>query len=153
YLGSRNRYCTCTPKQITAYNNRVSGPIQDRMDLLLELPTVPLAEDSMEQNEPSVDIRPRVLHARERQAVRYHREANNATTTNERVLECSSLKQELEMMMGKWGSKYHWSTRVQMKIRRLARTISDLNGDDNITNEAIWEAVTMRRASDVSSQK
>lgn len=40
-----------------------------------------------------------------------------------------------------------------MKIRRLARTISDLNGDDNITNEAIWEAVTIRRASDVSSQK
>src|SRR5699024_4203547 len=140
YLGSRNRYCTCTPKQITAYNNRVSGPIQDRMDILLELHTVTLAEDSMEKNERSVDIRQRVIHAREKQYVRYNREVYNATVSNERLLECSSLNQELEMMMRKWGSKYHWSTRVQMKIRRLARTISDLNGDDNITNEAIWEA-------------
>src|SRR5699024_11538223 len=79
YLGSRNRYCTCTPKQITAYNNRVSGPIQDRMDILLELHTVTLAEDSMEKNERSVDIRQRVIHAREKQYVRYKIEVYNAT--------------------------------------------------------------------------
>src|SRR5699024_11386623 len=93
------------------------------------------------------------MHARQKEYVRYNTGVYNASISNERLLECSSLNQELEMMMRKWGSKYHWSTRVQMKIRRLARTISDLNGDDNITNEAIWEAVTMRRASDVSSQK
>ena len=56
-------------------------------------------------------------------------------------------------MMRSWASKNNWSTRVQMKIRRLARTISDLSGKENITNEAIWEAVTMRRAQTTRTQK
>lgn len=42
YLGSRNFYCTCTPKQITQYKNRISGPIHDRMDILLQLQSVSL---------------------------------------------------------------------------------------------------------------
>ncbi len=56
-------------------------------------------------------------------------------------------------MLRMWGSKYNWSTRVQMKIRRLARTICDLNGSEHITNEAIWEAVTMRRTQNLHLQK
>lgn len=56
----------------------------------------------MEKNERSVDIRQRVIHAREKQYERYNREVYNATVSNERLLECSNLNQELEMMeMGK----------------------------------------------------
>lgn len=153
YLGSKHRYCTCTPKQVTAYNNRISGPIQDRIDIILKLDKVSLTEDSIAENESSTAIRKSVLYARGSQYKRYGGELYNANVSSEKILASSSLNQEQETMMRKWSSEYHWSTRVQVKIRRLARTISDLSGDEHITNEAIWEAVTIRRTQDTSSQK
>ncbi|RDW21442.1 magnesium chelatase [Oceanobacillus arenosus] len=153
YLGSRHFYCTCTPKQITAYSNRVSGPIQDRMDILLKLDTVSLDSESTETNETSKVIRERVIAARERQYKRFGSEVTNAIVANERLLACTELNDEQEKMMQQWTSKYNWSTRVQMKILRLARTISDLSGEENITNEAIWEAVTMRRVQTGNAKK
>lgn len=145
YLGSNFKYCTCTPKQITAYQNRISGPIQDRMDILLKLDTVSLERESTEWNESSSDIRNRVVQARERQCARYGTDATNAVVSNELLAPFTQLSEEQSTMMQQWGSKYHWSIRVQMKIIRLSRTISDLSGSEEITNEAIWEAVTMRR--------
>ncbi|RKQ34269.1 YifB family Mg chelatase-like AAA ATPase [Oceanobacillus halophilus] len=153
HLGSKHRYCTCTAKQITAYNNRISGPIQDRMDMLLKLDSVSLENESAKNNETSERIRKRVIAARERQYGRYGTEECNATIENERLIECTILTEEQEKMMRRWASKKNWSTRVQMKIRRLARTISDLSGDEHITNEAIWEAVTLRRSENIHSQK
>lgn len=146
YAGSRHFYCTCTPKQITAYTNRISGPIQDRMDILLKLETVALDSESMKDNERSIDIRNRVHAARERQYTRYVKEICNANVSNEQLLACSEFNAEQQKMMQQWTSKHNWSARVQMKIIRLSRTISDLAGSETITNESIWEAVTMRRA-------
>ncbi|WP_231514935.1 ATP-binding protein [Oceanobacillus salinisoli] len=57
YMGSWNYYCTCTPKQVTAYNNRISGPIQVRMDILLKLETVTLENEPSAENETSESIR------------------------------------------------------------------------------------------------
>lgn len=152
YFGSRHFYCTCTPKQMTAYNNRISGPIQDRIDILLQLETVSLDQESTEQNETSHDMRARVSAARERQYVRYGREVNNAIVSNEQLSIESRLNDEQRTMMQKWGSEYNWSTRVQFKVIRLARTISDLSASAKITNEALWEAVTMRRLQTIKKQ-
>ncbi|MGY0691492.1 magnesium chelatase subunit ChlI family protein [Virgibacillus sp. FSP13] len=60
-----------------------------------------------------------------------------------RLLTYTRLNEEQERMMRQWSSKHNWSTRVQVKILRLARTISDLSGEDEITNESIWEAITI----------
>ncbi|TFJ92116.1 YifB family Mg chelatase-like AAA ATPase [Lentibacillus salicampi] len=153
FLGSRHYYCTCTAKQITAYNNRVSGPIQDRMDILLKLDTVALDKETTEHNETSTSIRARVAAARKRQYERYGDEILNASAPNETILGNSELTEDQQKMMQQWASKHNWSTRVQMKILRLARTISDLSGDEAITNESIWEAVTMRRTRGNKVQK
>lgn len=152
-LGSRHFYCTCFPNQVRSYANRVSGPIQDRMDISLKLDREALDESSRRQNETSEDIRDRVSKARQIQYERYGREVCNANVSNEFLLACAILTLDQEVMVREWASKYHWSTRVQMKIRRLARTISDLSGKEHITNEAIWEAVTIRRAHDAQAQK
>ncbi|GAA0432141.1 YifB family Mg chelatase-like AAA ATPase [Lentibacillus halophilus] len=153
FLGSRHYYCTCTPKQITAYNNRVSGPIQDRMDILLKLDTVALDRETTDHNETSEAIRARVDAARGRQYERYGEGILNADAPNETLPEQRQLTEDQQKMMQQWSSKHHWSTRVQMKILRLARTISDLSGDETITNESIWEAVTMRRSRGNNVQK
>lgn len=152
YLGSRHRYCTCSPKQIRAYHNRISGPIEDRIDILLKLDTVELDKESAHDNETSQDIRSRVVEARKRQYGRFGSGIPNAKVSNEQLRTYSQLNSEQEKMMQQWASKYDWSTRVQMKMTRLARTISDLSGHETITNESIWEAVTMRRKHTVNEK-
>ncbi|WP_233879565.1 YifB family Mg chelatase-like AAA ATPase [Virgibacillus halodenitrificans] len=145
YFGSRHYYCTCSPKQVTAYTNRVSGPVEDRMDIILKLGNVSLDRESREANEYSAEIRKRVHRAREIQYKRYGGEVHNAVVSNEQLLRCSVLSDTQQQMLRQWASEQHWSTRVQVKIVRLARTISDLNGEERISNEALWEAVNIRR--------
>lgn len=96
------------------------------MDILLKLDTVSLDQESTERNELSQSTRDRVTVARERQYERYGNEVCNACVSNENVLESTGLDEEQKTMMQKWSSQHNWSTSVQMKILRLARTISDL---------------------------
>ena len=153
YLGSNSHYCTCTPKQVTAYKNRISGPISDRMDILLQLQPVSLEKESLDENETSSIIHKRVIEARERQYKRNGNEQCNAVVPLETLVEKFPLKNDQQRMLQQWSSKQNWSNRVQIKIIRLARTISDLNGADHITNEALWEAMTLRRETRVKDQK
>ena len=71
YYGDRGKECVCTPHQIRRYRARLSGPLMDRLDLHLEVPPVPIRElGEGGGQEPSQDIRGRVLAARGRQATR-----------------------------------------------------------------------------------
>lgn len=143
YLGTNSHYCTCTPKQIQAYRNRVSGPIYDRMDMLLSLTPVNL-EQRPDRIESSTKIRDRVIQARERQYERYQKEITNTSIPFEQLLTTSPLSENQQNLLSKVASKRQWSNRVQIKIIRLARTISDLAGDQLITDEAIWKAISLR---------
>jgi len=144
YLGSLHHYCTCSQKQIQAYRNRLSGPIYDRMDILLSLQSVNVNRSSTTQ-ESSNDIRKRVEKARVRQYERYQQEVSNAKVPFEILVETSALTTEQKKTLTQISSKQNWSNRVQIKIIRLARTISDLAGEERIADQAIWEAMTLRR--------
>jgi magnesium chelatase family protein len=145
YYGSKDQYCTCSDKQIKAYKGRVSGPILDRMDLLLSLKAVNLKDHDFAGIESSEDIMKRVCAARERQYLRYGREICNGSVPFEELIKKSPLtagqKNELQRLCMEQGL----SNRVQIKIIRLARTISDLEGEDSITDEALIEALTLRK--------
>ncbi|WP_435406659.1 ATP-binding protein [Niallia hominis] len=144
YLGSLHHYCNCSQKQIQAYRNRLSGPIYDRMDILLSLQSVNVNQDSATQ-ESSNDIRKRVEKARLRQFDRYQQEVSNAKVRFETLVETSALTTEQKKTLTQISSKQNWSNRVQIKIIRLARTISDLAGEERIADQAIWEAMGLRR--------
>ncbi|MGY0691332.1 YifB family Mg chelatase-like AAA ATPase [Virgibacillus sp. FSP13] len=144
YLGSNSRYCTCTPKQIQTYRNRVSGPVYDRMDILLSLKSVNLDQPS-KNRETSLEVRQRVEKAREQQYTRYQAEICNAKVPFEQLSAASPLTESQQKMITQVSSKQQWSSRVQIKIVRLARTISDLAGERNIIDESIWQAITLRR--------
>ncbi|WP_170007293.1 YifB family Mg chelatase-like AAA ATPase [Bacillus fonticola] len=146
FLGARNQYCTCSQKQIQAYQNRVSGPIKDRMDILLTLQPISMNKESIESNEWSKTIRHRVIEARRLQAERYGREETNATVSFEDVIELNPLTPSQQSMLHQRSANKDWSNRVQVKVIRLARTISDLQGKESITDEALWEAMTLRRS-------
>ena len=144
YLGSNHHYCTCLQKQIQTYRNRISGPVYDRLDILLSLQSINLDQPSKGQ-ESSNAIRTRVEKARQLQYQRYQTEITNAKAPFEVITTTSPLTSDQQKMLMNVASKQNWSNRVQIKIIRLARTISDLAGEDQITDTAIGEAMTLRR--------
>ncbi|MGD7053950.1 YifB family Mg chelatase-like AAA ATPase [Sutcliffiella horikoshii] len=141
YLGSDRHYCTCSEKQIKNYKTRVSGPILDRMDILLTLNPVSL--NTSKVSDTSDTIRKRIEKAREIQYERYGKERCNGSASMEELTNSISSTQldTLQAISIKLGL----SNRVQMKIIRLARTISDLAADKNITDEALEEAMSLRK--------
>jgi magnesium chelatase family protein len=147
YLDSNRHYCTCTVKQIQSYRNRLSGPVHDRIDIHLSLISINL-EQASKAMEPSIAIRKRVEAARLHQFYRYQSEITNAKVPFEQITQTTPITSEQQRMLTNVAVKQNWSNRVQIKIIRLARTISDLAGESKITDQAIWEAMTLRRAND-----
>ncbi len=145
YLGSDQRYCTCSPNQVINYQNRVSGPVRDRIDVLLSLRPVQLKEPNFEKIESSETVRKRVSVARSRQYERYGEEVTNGEVVYERLLKTSRLNDRQHDLLQDLCMKYGLSNRVHIKVLRIARTIADLNGDDEITDEAILEALRLRK--------
>jgi len=148
YFGDRSRQCLCSPQQIRRYRARLSGPLQDRIDIHIEIPPVSVRElhDQEPSHEQSATIRARVVEARERQSVRY---AQDGIHTNAqlkpRLLKryCGldrSGRQLLEQAMVRLGL----SARAHGRILRVARTIADLAGAEHIEPVHVAEAIQYR---------
>ncbi|XJZ26982.1 YifB family Mg chelatase-like AAA ATPase [Bacillota bacterium Lsc_1132] len=143
YHGSKSHYCTCTKKQIFSYQNRLSGPMKDRFDIFLELDSENLKDQSKIPQESSETIRERVTSARKRQYHRYGKEITNSRISYDMLLKkCPPSKQQL-ILMQQLSQKQGLSNRAQIKIFWLARTIADLQQNDNITDQNLWEAMKL----------
>ncbi|GKV70467.1 magnesium chelatase [Sporosarcina sp. NCCP-2716] len=143
YYGSSERYCTCTPQQVKAYQLKVSGPLLDRLDFVLPLKNEGFSTG--ETAECSEVIRARTALARQRQYKRYGQTVLNGNASGSMVLEHSRLTDEqadrIEAVC--YGRK--WSNRTQLKLIRLARTIADLDGTEAISDAAVEEAVDWKQ--------
>ncbi|WP_309486304.1 ATP-binding protein [Cytobacillus firmus] len=142
YAGSNTLYCTCSPKQIVAYQNKLSGPLRDRFDINLSLSPVNLRSVHTSKEESSSAIRKRVEAARKRQYKRYGREIVNGRVSYDTLL-TSPLNADQQRKLQQFSYKKNCSNRTQIKIMGLARTISDLQGSVGITDQSIWEAVKL----------
>ncbi|WP_335871154.1 YifB family Mg chelatase-like AAA ATPase [Bacillus sp. 2205SS5-2] len=145
YLGSNNHFCTCSGKQIKSYKSRVSGPILDRIDILLSLKAVNLKNHDFSGIETSSEIKKRVSAAREKQYRRYGREVCNGSVPFEELIKSSPLSPSQQTELQKISIQYGLSNRVQIKIIRLARTISDIQEEDEISEAALTEALSLRK--------
>ncbi|MFB5195235.1 YifB family Mg chelatase-like AAA ATPase [Neobacillus sp. KR4-4] len=144
YEGSNTHYCTCTRKQIKAYQNRLSGPLRDRFDINLTLGPIDFNSAVYEkEGESSKIVRERVEEARDRQYDRYGREVCNGRIPYEILLDKSPLTGVQQSRLQRLALKNNWSNRTQIKIIRLARTISDLQSSRPITDQSIWEAIQL----------
>ena len=145
YRASSTHYCSCSDKQVTAYQNRVSGPIRDRIDILLSLKPVNLQEATIESMETSEVIRNRVIAARKQQYERYGTELTNSEVLFDQLVSKGQLAMSQQKIIQSVCAKQGLSNRAHIKIIRLARTISDLDGNVTISNRAIVEAFQLRK--------
>lgn len=102
--------------------------------------------------ESSEEVKKRVIAARERQYARYGKEICNGSVSFEQLTSSSPLTPVQQQNLKYLSSAHGFSNRVQIKIIRLARTIADLEGDDIISDEAIEEALLLRKLSLRSNQ-
>lgn len=140
YLGSDRQYCTCSEKQIKSYKSRVSGPILDRIDILLSLKAVNLKGHDFSGIESSEEVKKRVMAARERQYRRYGKGICNGSVSFVKLIANNPLTNQQQQYLQSLSIKQGLSNRVQIKIIRLARTIADLIGEDSISDVALNEA-------------
>lgn len=148
YHGSGDGRCICHPGQVRRYLSRVSGPLLDRIDLHVEVPAVTdRALIDLRAGEPSAAIRARVLEARDRQRHRFQDRieiASNALMGPRELRTFCALDQAGENLLRAAVRRLGLSARAYHRVLRLARTIADLAGCDDIGTTHVAEAVQYR---------
>lgn len=148
YLGDREKQCTCSEYQITRYLAKLSGPLLDRIDLQVEVPRLTSDEllKSNANEESSAEIRKRVIRARKIQAERYKSEniLTNSELTPKLVKKYCKIDKAGEELFKTAIVKYQLSGRRYDRILKLARTIADLDGSDDIKQQHLMQALQYR---------
>ncbi len=147
YLGDSRRKCTCTPAQINQYRNRISGPLLDRIDIQVEVDSVEYDKLSAAANgETSAQMRKRVNAARKIQLERYKDmgiHSNSELSTSGLDAFCRLGKEENAILKSAFDN-LGLSARAHGRILKVARTIADLEGAENINSVHIAEAIQYR---------
>ena len=147
YLGDPKHDCRCTPTQIQRYRARISGPLLDRIDLHVEAPALSLTElRSTKSGESSTDVGARITAARARQHARFAgtKVTSNARMSHAQIRQHSAVDATLGDLLQHAMEQLHLSARAYDRILKVARTIADLAGTDNIAAPHLLEAIQYR---------
>jgi len=148
YHNDQEKECTCTPSRISKYQKKISGPLLDRIDLHIEVPRIKYEKLASEKvAEGSVEIRKRVETARDVQWQRADKV--NAELSNREIKKYCRLDKEGQDLIRVAVDQLHLSARSYMRILKLARTIADLVGRENIEAADVAEAIQYRPRVDI----
>ena len=157
YYGDPVKPCTCSASTVTKYQKRISGPLLDRIDIHIEVPRVAYEKLSDQRTgEPSATIRTRVEAARDIQRKRFAASASSSEPSNLQLVTCNSDMRPAEVrqfcplddtcrsLMKSAMSQLQLSARAYHRILKLARTIADLAGAEQIGAAHLAEALQYR---------
>lgn len=140
--------CTCAPGMVRKYLNKVSGPLFDRIDIQIEVVPVPFKElANQAPGESSANIRDRVIKARKIQEERFKNYPGvycNAHMTSKLLREYCSIDEDGKQLMKMAMDRLGLSARAYDRIIKVARTIADLEGAENIAVSHLSEAINFR---------
>jgi magnesium chelatase family protein len=145
YLGHHSNKCRCTPDIVARYQDRISGPLLDRIDMQIQVGALP-HEDLLKlaDGEPSAAIAERVERAFERQLARQGKN-NNGLSTTEIDVHCLPDAAGLQLLKAAM-SRLNWSARAYHRVLKVARTIADLSDVRSVGSTHVAEAIQYRRA-------
>lgn len=146
YYGSNLKECQCTPGQIKRYLSKISGPLLDRIDLLVEVPALKYNDLTNKlPTESTKQIRKRVYKARKIQQERFVEKINcNAEMNAREIKEFCHLGREASKLLKDAFQFLGLSARAHQRILKISRTIADLDGSMDITTEHVAEAIQYR---------
>ena len=147
YYGSRTKKCRCTPYQIQRYQQRISGPMLDRIDMHVEMSDVGYKElSSCDEGEISAEIRIRVNQAREVQRQRYKGEniICNSQLNDRNLIKYCRLDASSAKIIEAAMNRMNLTARAYVRLLKVARTIADLAGSYAIGADHISEAIQYR---------
>jgi len=140
--------CVCGPGIVQRYLNKISGPLLDRIDIHVEVTPVPFSELSKERlSEKSEVVRARVVAARQIQAARFDGVENvycNSQMSAKQLRTICKLSNDCNQLLKVAVERIGLSARAYDRILKVARTIADLGGSDEIQSEHIAEAIQYR---------
>jgi magnesium chelatase family protein len=149
YLGHPSRACRCSPIARSAYRARLSGPLIDRLDVHVSVPPVdPRALLASRTGQSSHTVRQRVVEARERQYQRC--QAQDRPPLANSLLDAGALERAAELdresrrLLESAAASLGLSARALVKVRRVARTIADLDGEERVRSPHVAEAIQGR---------
>lgn len=147
WYGDPSGRCTCSESSVNSYRSRVSGPLLDRIDIIIEVPAVNFEDLSRRQEaEPSSTIKERVNTARDRQRKRFGECSGmcNARMGPDEMRNYCKLDVESETLMHQAFDAFGLTARSYDRILKVARTIADLEGEPEISPNHIAEAIQYR---------
>lgn len=149
YYGDPTHRCVCTPGQIQKYMNKISGPLLDRIDIQCEITPVPFKDISQTApGEPSATIRERVIAARQIQEQRYKDIKGihcNAQMTERMIHQYAEPDADSVEVLRSAMERLSLSARAYSRILKVARTIADLDGSEEVQLPHIAEAIGYRQ--------
>jgi magnesium chelatase family protein len=147
FLGDPKHLCKCAPIQVEKYMGRISGPLLDRIDLHIEVPPVPFEDLSKAgDGTGSAAMRDQVHKARAIQAERFGAGAGrlNGRMTSRQIRTYCKLDEAGQQTLKEAMEALGLSARAHDRILRVARTIADLAGSENISPDHVAEAIGYR---------
>ncbi|MDP2115024.1 MAG: YifB family Mg chelatase-like AAA ATPase [Bacteroidota bacterium] len=148
YYNHPTKECVCGPGIVAKYLNKISGPLLDRIDIHLEVVPVPfkkLSENSV--TEPSIDIRLRVIRAREIQSHRFTKSDGvfcNAQMSSKMIRQYVDLDEASSSLLKNAMEKLGLSARAYDRILKVSRTIADLEDSERVESHHLSEAIQYR---------
>jgi len=144
YFGSEEKECKCTMFQIKNYQKKLSGPLIDRIDILINVPNVKYEKLIGPDEENSEKIRERVIFARNIQKERFKSNKTNSEMTIPEIKKYCEIDSTSETLLKKYVDSGMLSARGYHRVLKVARTIADLEGKEKISFEHISEALGYR---------
>lgn len=147
FLGDARNSCRCSIPQIHKYRSKISGPLLDRIDLQIEVPSIRISElQKLEPGDDSYSIRTRIEKARKIQEARFSAnfETNNSEMSSSTMEKTCALSLADKSLLNRIMDQLGLSARAYSRILKVSRTIADLDDSESIEKNHLLEAVQYR---------